>query len=117
RIVEAGISVLRIDLRGHGSSSAARLSYGAAERHDVLGAVDWLLERGYDAGRIGVLGASMGASTALLACAEETAIGALVADSPFADFGTMIERQYRRLSGGLPAFLLPGALGCARLLT
>jgi fermentation-respiration switch protein FrsA (DUF1100 family) len=43
---------------------------------DVLGAVDWLLERGYDAGRIGVHGASTGASTALLACRDEAAIGA-----------------------------------------
>lgn len=109
-----GIAVLAIDLRGHGRSSRARLTYGERERFDVLGAVDWLREQGHD--RIGVLGASMGAATALLAAADEPAIVALVADSPFADFGRMIERQYRRLSG-LPLCFLPGGLVLARLLT
>jgi dipeptidyl aminopeptidase/acylaminoacyl peptidase len=51
-----------IDLRGHGGSSTARLTYGARESQDVLGAVDWLRARGH--GRIGVLGASMGAAPA-----------------------------------------------------
>ena len=110
RLVASGVSVLMIDLRGHGSSSASRLSYGQRERHDVLGAVDWLLERGYPADGIGVLGGSMGAATALLAAADEPMLRALVVDSPFADFAEMIERQYRKLSGGLPSWLLPGAL-------
>jgi dipeptidyl aminopeptidase/acylaminoacyl peptidase len=58
----AGFAVLMIDLRGHGGSSTARLTYGARESQDVLGAVDWLRARGH--GRIGVLGASMGAAPA-----------------------------------------------------
>lgn len=115
RLSAVGISVLMIDLRGHGTSSPAPLSYGWHERHDVLGAVDYLLERGYMAGRIGVLGVSMGGSTAVLAAAEEPAIGALVADSAFASFEQMIERQYARLVR-LPAVFLPGALAIGRLL-
>lgn len=110
----AGIAVLRIDLRGHGGSSAARLTYGQTERHDVLGAVDWLRAQGH--GRIGVLGASMGAASALLAAAEEPAVTALVADSSFADFPAMIERQYGKLCR-LPHCFLPGALLVSRLLT
>jgi fermentation-respiration switch protein FrsA (DUF1100 family) len=39
----------------------------------------------------------------------------VVADSPFADFGEMIERQYSKLSH-LPAFFLPGALAVGRWL-
>jgi len=109
-----GIAVLMIDLRGHGTSSGARLTYGARERFDVLGAVDWLRAQGH--ARIGVLGASMGAASALMAAADEPAIAALVADSPFADFGRMIERHYRKLAR-LPGFFLPGALAAARLLT
>jgi fermentation-respiration switch protein FrsA (DUF1100 family) len=58
----------------------------------------------------------MGASTALLAAAMEPGILAVVADSPFADFGLMIERQYRKQSR-LPGFFLPGALLVGRLLT
>lgn len=117
RLVDSGVSVLMIDLRGHGSSSASRLSYGQLERYDVLGAVDWLLDRGYPSDAIGVLGGSMGAATALLAAADEPMLRALVVDSPFADFAEMIERQYRKLSGGLPNWLLPGALLIGRWLS
>lgn len=113
-LAAAGFAVLAIDLRGHGGSSRARLTYGAHEQHDVLGAVDWLRRRGH--AQVGVLGASMGASTALMAAAAEPGIQALVADSPFADFAQMIERQFRRLSR-LPACFLPGALAVGRLLT
>lgn len=116
QLVDAGLSVLMIDLRGHGTSSAARMTYGKLERFDVLGAVDWLRTQGYATSRIGVLGASMGAATALMAAADEPAIAAVVADSPFADFNQMIERQFRKLSG-LPRFFLPGALAISRVLT
>ena len=110
----AGISVLMIDLRGHGASTAARMTYGAAEKLDVLGAVDWLRAQGHH--RVGVLGASMGAASALLAAADDEVIEALVADSAFAHFGTMIERQFGQLSG-LPDFFVPGALALGWCLT
>ncbi|MBL0727543.1 alpha/beta hydrolase [Piscinibacter sp. HJYY11] len=67
-----GITVLVTRLRGHGES----------ERHDVLGAVDYLLAQGFAPGHIGVIGASLGACSALMAAAEEPAIAAVVADSP-----------------------------------
>ena len=114
RFRASGFAVLMIDLRGHGESSGARLTYGECERFDVLGAVDWLRAQGH--ARVGLLGASMGAASSLLAAADDLAIGAVVADSAFADFAQMIERQYRRLSR-LPVFLLPGALALARALT
>ena len=110
----AGISVLMIDLRGHGASTRARMTYGAAEKLDVLGAVDWLRRQGHR--RVGVLGASMGAASALLAAADDTVVEAVVADSAFAHFGAMIERQFRQLSG-LPSFFVPGALALGWCLT
>jgi protein-S-isoprenylcysteine O-methyltransferase Ste14 len=70
RLVSIGISVLMIRLRSHCSSSASLWSYGQSEHHDVLGAVDWLLDRGYPANAIGVLGASMGAASAGIATAD-----------------------------------------------
>ncbi|MCR5883221.1 alpha/beta hydrolase [Rhizobacter sp. J219] len=70
-----GITVLVTRLRGHGES----------ERHDVLGAVDYLLAQGHAPGHIGVIGASLGACAALMAAAEEPAIAAVVADSPRRD--------------------------------
>ena len=112
--VAAGISVLMIDLRGHGANKRARMTYGAEEKLDVLGAVDWLRAQGHR--HVGVLGASMGAASALLAAADDTVIEALVADSAFAHFGAMIERQFRHLSG-LPSFFVPGALALGWCLT
>jgi fermentation-respiration switch protein FrsA (DUF1100 family) len=115
RLRATGMSVLLIDLRGHGRSSPARLSYGWHERHDVLGAVDYLLARGYAPGRIGVFGCSLGASTAVLAAAEEQALGAVVVDSTFASFEQMLGRQFARLSR-LPCWFLPGTLAIGRLM-
>lgn len=116
RLRAAGVSVLMLDLRGHGESGAARLTYGAHEQFDVRGAVDYLVARGYEPGRIGVLGASMGGSAALMAAAADVRIGALMIDSAFADFATMLEQQYHKLSG-LPWHFLPGALLLARCVT
>jgi dienelactone hydrolase len=77
-----GLTVLVTRLRGHGES----------ERHDVLGAVDYLRAQGYAAGHIGVIGASMGACAALMAAAEEPAIAAVVADSPRRDLRSVVQR-------------------------
>jgi dipeptidyl aminopeptidase/acylaminoacyl peptidase len=107
-------AVLMIDLRGHGGSSTARLTYGARESQDVLGAVDWLRARGH--GRIGVLGASMGAAASLVAAAEEPAIAAVVADSAFADLGDVLRRNYPRKTR-LPAASFAATALLARWLT
>lgn len=116
RLRAAGFSVLALDLRGHGDSAGARLSYGLNESRDVLGAVDWLMARGYDSGRIGVLGASMGGAAAIAAAAVEPAIGAVATDSTFADFGAGVGHRFRELSG-VPGCFVPGGLAVARWLT
>ena len=113
---QQGFSVLLLDLRGHGESAKARLTFGLRERLDVLGAVDWLRTHGIAAGRIGVIGMSMGGVAALLAAAEEPAIGAVVSDSAFADFGQVLRAQFSRLSG-LPNGFLWGGLLAGRVLT
>jgi uncharacterized protein len=115
-LVQSGLSVFMLDLRGHGESSSARMTYGLRERFDVLGAVDWLLERGYKPGSVGLLGASMGGACAIAATRIEPAIGALITDSAYADFSDMMQRRFRRLSG-MPNFFLPGALFMSRLFT
>ena len=113
---DGGYGVLMIDLRGHGQSSDARFTFGLKERSDVLGAVDWLLQRGVAPGRIGVLGLSLGAAAAIGAAAEEPAIGALVLDSGFADINTLIGEQWEKASG-LPRPFLYSALLMARIMT
>jgi pimeloyl-ACP methyl ester carboxylesterase len=101
-----GFAVLLFDLRGHGESDAARYTFGVREQRDVLGAVDFLLARGVAPGQIGVLGASMGGASSIIATASEPAIGALITDSAFADLDYLLQREFPRRSG-LPAWLLP----------
>ena len=104
---DAGFAVLMIDLRAHGESEGKRYSYGVYERRDVLGAVDWLMGLGFSAGKIGVLGISLGGAATIGAAAEEPAIGALVVDSTFADINALIPEKFKEESG-LPMFFLPG---------
>lgn len=116
RLRGQGFSILALDLRGHGKGGEARTSYGLNESRDVLGAVDWLMARGYDSGRIGVLGASMGGAAAIAAAAAEPAIGAVATDSTFADLDDVMGERFQELSG-LPRCFVPGGLVIARSLT
>ena len=106
RLVDFGFNILMFDLRGHGSSGGDRVSGGYFERWDVLGAFDYLLERGVDPGRIGLLGFSMGAAAAVLAAAEEPRITAVAMDSTFADVSDLIAREAARKTV-VPSWLTP----------
>jgi dipeptidyl aminopeptidase/acylaminoacyl peptidase len=101
-----GFAVLMIDLRGHGQSGHARFGFGRTERFDVRGAVDWLVARGFSPGRIGVLGISMGAAAGIGAASEDDRIGAMVADSSFAELASLVETHWTSESH-LPALFLP----------
>lgn len=104
---KAGFSVLMLDVRGHGQSEEARYDFGLKAKNDVLGAVDWLLDRGYEPGNIGALGISLGGGAVNFAAAEEPAIGVIVGDSTFSDINPVIEALWQSESG-LPNFFLPG---------
>ena len=106
RTVELGYNVLLFDLRGHGSSEGDKVSGGYFERWDVLGAFDYLVRRGADPGRTGLLGFSMGAATSIMAAVEEPRITALVADSPYADASDLIAREAARKTP-FPLLLMP----------
>jgi fermentation-respiration switch protein FrsA (DUF1100 family) len=64
-----GMAVLMVDLRDHGDSSHedGRFAGGTDEYRDVLGAWDWLIGEGVPQPRIGLLGFSLGAATAMIA--------------------------------------------------
>jgi uncharacterized protein len=112
---QAGFSVLLIDLRGHGESADARFTFGIKERWDVEGAVDWLEEQGYQPGKIGVLGYSLGGASVIGAAAEEQDIGAIWVDSSFADIASVIERNWQTESG-LPQVFVYSAEWMIRVL-
>lgn len=112
----AGFNILMIDFRAHGLSEGDHTTYGDQERWDVLGAVDWLHQRGYS--QIGVLGVSLGAGVAPMAAADPQGgdgIRALVLDSPFADFRGVLYANFNKTTH-LPDWLLPGALMMAHVL-
>jgi pimeloyl-ACP methyl ester carboxylesterase len=100
----AGFSVLLFDLRAHGRSGGLRITLGRREREDIGAAVDLLLHKGIPPGRIALHGTSYGAAMAILAAAEIDQIGAVIADSAYADFRDVIagEVGHRTL---VPRFL------------
>lgn len=80
-LTDRGYGVLMFDFRNSGESEGTMTSIGYYEKNDLLGAIDWI--KAQHPGKIGLLGFSMGASTALAAAAEEPAVAGIVADSPF----------------------------------
>ncbi len=107
-IYKAGLAVLILDLRGHGESEGKRYTWGVFERFDVLGVVDFLLEKGFQPGNIGALGISLGGAAVIGAAHVDQAIGAVVLESTFADLSALVEPNWRTESG-LPLFFLQGA--------
>ena len=111
-LVESGFNVLLFDLRAHGSSGGDRVTGGINEAQDVLGAYDYLVATGATPDRVGVLGMSMGAGTSVLAVAEEPAIRALVADSPYARVSQLVAFEIGRktpIPGWIAPVFVPGA--------
>jgi dipeptidyl aminopeptidase/acylaminoacyl peptidase len=102
-LVNHDYSILMFDMRAHGESDGERISIGYHERKDVLGAVDYAEERGFQ--RIGILGFSMGGATSLLAAAEDDTIDCLVSDSAYADMAGIIKREFKERSS-FPTFFL-----------
>jgi uncharacterized protein len=78
----------------------------------VLGAYDFLLSQGASAGRVGLIGFSLGGGVAIMAAADERGIVAVVADSAFADIDDLIAQETARktfLSEDLVPVFLPAA--------
>ncbi len=109
--LDAGFNVLVFDLRGHGLSGGNRLGLGWLERRDVYAAADLLLSRGFKPGKIGIHGRSYGAAISLLSMPNIKEVGALVADSAFADVLDVVSREINRRSGiplSLVKIMIPG---------
>ena len=115
--VEAGFNVFVFDLRAQGLSGGDRLGLGWHERRDVRGAVDVLLARGFQPGRIGVHGTSYGAATAILSAAVIPEVGAVVADSSWANVQEVMQGEIERRTGFPFVFLFtPGVAFTGSLL-
>ena len=106
RIRDAGISALTIDLRGHGGSSGSPSNL-AAMVQDVRAAAQWLAARSMvrpDA--IAIVGASLGASLALLAAADTPLVRAVGAVSPSIEYrGLRTDTALIKRIGARPIWL------------
>jgi len=100
---QAGYNVLMFDFRGHGRSDGQRVSMGALERLDLLGAVDYLRGRGIE--RVGVLGFSMGGVVAMSTAPHCEAVAAVVSDGGFSRLERAVAAGARER--GFPALFTP----------
>lgn len=108
---QRGCDLLLYDARGHGESSQALLSYGAHEREDLRLAVEWLGNRaGLPQTRIGLIGWSYGAATAIQAAAGLPHLAFVVADSSFSSLGDIARVQAGKQFGTWARIFVPGAL-------
>jgi dienelactone hydrolase len=122
RLQAAGATCLAVDLRGHGGSGGSAAP-SAAMALDVQAAIAWLGVRSDVAsGAVGLVGASFGATAAMLAAGDSQAVRAVVLLSPSADYrGVRIDGGVRKY-GARPLLLVastedPYALRTVRALT
>ncbi|HEX7604784.1 MAG TPA: alpha/beta fold hydrolase [Polyangiaceae bacterium] len=89
-LAESGFRAILVDLRGHGRSSGEWLSYGAVESHDLAKVLDALTAQGLVVGKVGVLGLSYGAATAIEWAGVDPRVVAVVAIAPFASLRAVV---------------------------
>jgi fermentation-respiration switch protein FrsA (DUF1100 family) len=102
---DAGFASFMFDMRGSGLLRDEPVTLGYKERWDMLDAARYLRTReDIDSNRMGALGVSMGAATALLAAEADPTIRAVVADSAYAHLQDMVQPGLRTFIGA-PAIL------------
>jgi pimeloyl-ACP methyl ester carboxylesterase len=111
RLAEAGIAALAIDLRGHGASDPPPVATSGGELTgmslDIKAARAFLAgRREVVQGRVGLLGASVGANLAVTAAAADPSVRTLALLSPGLDYrGIRTEAALNRY-GGRPVLMV-----------
>ena len=105
---EAGFASLMFDMQGSGLRRGRPVTLGYKEKWDLMDAVRYVRGRpDVDGERVGVLGVSMGAATALLAAEDDPHIKAIVADSSYATVADMIQPGLRAFVGSPATVFAP----------
>jgi pimeloyl-ACP methyl ester carboxylesterase len=100
----SGYGALMFDFAGHGRSDGDSVTFGAGEQLDVHAALAYLRGRSdVDMSRLGLMGYSLGAITAILYAARHPVFQAVMIESGFADIERDIEHLFSRYTG-LPSF-------------
>lgn len=106
-LVDVGARAILVDARGHGRSTGKVFSYGVRESLDLVGLLDALSAQGVVVGKIGVLGFSVGAGTAIMWAGRDSRVAAVVAVAPIATMDFLRDR----LPIALPDFVVHGIVG------
>jgi predicted acyl esterase len=89
RLVEAGFAVLRLDLRGTGSSQGiATDEYPDVERTDLRAVIDWLATAPWSSGHVGMFGTSYSGFNSLQMAAARGELGAAALGAVVAAYAT-----------------------------
>jgi alpha-beta hydrolase superfamily lysophospholipase len=109
----AGFAVLALDLRGHGESSGGYADGLTPMQQDVQAALDWLKARPeVQSGRVGIAGASLGASLAVLVAASDATVRSVALLSPGSEYrGVRCEASMRKFAERGGAAMLVAASG------
>ncbi len=97
-LTERGYRCIVVDLRGQGRSSGAYFTFGVRESQDVGRLIDELDHQGLIAGRIGLMGISYGAATAIQAAAADERIAAVVALAPYSSMREVVPQFLMRFA-------------------
>jgi alpha-beta hydrolase superfamily lysophospholipase len=103
-MIAHGYDALIFDTRGEGLSDGGHETLGSLEQRDVLGAYDYMKQRGYAAGKMTFYGQSQGAAAIIEAAPQMSDVGALISDSSFADLSALLAQRFTastRLPGSL----------------
>jgi alpha-beta hydrolase superfamily lysophospholipase len=108
----SGFGVLALDLRGHGASEGNSGALGSMQQ-DVQAGLDWLKTRqDVLAGRLGIAGASLGASLAVLAAAADSTVRSIALLSPAAEYRSLrCDAAMRRYAERAGAVMLVASTG------
>jgi dipeptidyl aminopeptidase/acylaminoacyl peptidase len=99
--IKEDYNLLFFDFRYFGASEGSFTSLGHHERKDILAAIEYLKKKGIN--KIGLMGFSFGASTALLTLPQTSDVDTVVADSAWANLNLMGEGYY----GNIPFLQKP----------
>jgi fermentation-respiration switch protein FrsA (DUF1100 family) len=76
-------NILLVDLRHHGRSGGANITWGVQEKHDLVAWASWVLAQHGKEGVLGTLGESLGGATVLQHATIDPRVAFTIADCPF----------------------------------